>query len=569
MSVAEEHRDISQDSLEWQKYKLPIQHDALHDSDAVSRHTPFCHEDTRKGILKKIAEWAKSVESETIFWLHGPAGTGKSAIARTIAHQLAKTEPEATVQLGASYFFKRPDRTCSKQFFPTIAARLVHSIPRLKGHVQNSLDDCGWLGEAEIEGKDRKQQFETLILNPIKDLSRKCPVKVTRVIVIDALDECEREDIPTICTQLSRLQEVHEVRLRVLLTSRSTGTIDDALGDLKEKPTARRLSLLDFSGETKVDIEKFLKANFVDIKKRKKISEDWPSRKDLDRLLILATTPSPLFIYAATLCRHVDNPMTLTNPVRRLERWLGEHDKNASQLNEQLNQMYKTVLDEALFGLHDDEKQLLAEILRSVVLLAIPLPARRLAALLDMKDYDVDCLLPNLHAVLDVRSGRPVEILHESFRDFLLGTKGTGADSFRVDAAETHEMLVKMCINRMKGKDDEPERGLRRDMCNHGDYGKATDEIGDTIHKVIPPDLEYACLNWVHHLHRLQDCREHIEDEDRDKALLQKISDLLQKVKTFLEEHFLHWIETLSLLGRLSEGVSSIRQLRHKTQVCL
>ncbi|PMD60182.1 uncharacterized protein K444DRAFT_528610 [Hyaloscypha bicolor E] len=45
----------------------------------------------------------KPDESETIFWLHGPAGTGKSAISRTIARNFAKTG-----QLGASYFFKRP-----------------------------------------------------------------------------------------------------------------------------------------------------------------------------------------------------------------------------------------------------------------------------------------------------------------------------------------------------------------------------------------------------------------------------------------------------------------------------
>ncbi|KAL2673544.1 hypothetical protein Neosp_011986 [[Neocosmospora] mangrovei] len=558
MSVAEEHRDISQDSLEWQKYKLPIQHNALHDSDAVSRHTPFCHKDTRKSILKQIAEWAESIDSETIFWLSGHAGTGKSTIARTIAHQLEKTEPEAQVRLGASFFFKIPDRSCSTELFPTIATQLIHSIPQLKRHVWNSLDSRGWLGEANIAGKAPEQQFETLILNPIKDLnkdlSKQYPVKPTRVIVIDALDECEKKDIPMICTQLLRLQELHAVRLRVFLTSRSTETICGAF------KLARSLSWLDPS-EAKADIEKFLKDRFAELKDKKNIGDDWPIRKDLDRLLTLATTPSPLFIYAETLCRYVENDMKGV-PTRRLNDWL-EHEHNVSELGgDQLNRMYEMVLYDARLGLDDSEKQLLEDLLRFVVLLTTQLPAASLAALLDLEDNVVKCLLPALHAVLDVRPDRPVDILHESFRNFLLGRKGTCTDDFRVDATETHALLVLKCIDRMKRKDDGARKGLRRGMFDDKDYGQATDGFGKTISKVIPLDLEYACLNWVYHL---QQCNKPINVKG-DKALLQKVSDLLQKAKSFLEKHFLHWVETLSLLGKLSEGVSSIRQLRRITQ---
>ena len=45
-------------------------------------------EGTREELLKEIIGWINSAEEDTrpIFWLPGPAGTGKSSIAHTIAH---------------------------------------------------------------------------------------------------------------------------------------------------------------------------------------------------------------------------------------------------------------------------------------------------------------------------------------------------------------------------------------------------------------------------------------------------------------------------------------------------
>ena len=37
---------------------------------------------------------------------------------------------------------------------------------------------------------------------------------------------------------------------------------------------------------------------------------------------------------------------------------------------------------------------------------------------------------------------------------------------------------------------------------------------------------------------------------------------------TFLREHFLHWLESLSLIRKFPDGVLSIRKLLHKVQVC-
>ncbi|KAG8421867.1 hypothetical protein J3458_003704 [Metarhizium acridum] len=333
-SIKKVHKRLSQEFVPWQPLSdlLPVNFDALHDSNAVSQHAPLCHDGTRKSILNKIARWTNDIDGETFFLLHGPAGTGKSTIARSIANQLA-TDPTMTTKLGASYFF---NTSSSKLFFPTIAARLMHSIPELKQHLWNSLEYCGWFSKAEIEGKDREKQLQTLILNPIRYLSEQSSEKWSRVIVVDALDKCEKEHILTICTLLSRLHGLDAVRFRIFLTSRSQGTIMERFHKLEKEHMARSLSILKYPSETKADIAKVLEADFADVKKRKNIREDWPEPEDLNHLVELATTPSPLFIYAATVCRYVDNAMISTNPVWRLRHWLDKF-KNASRFDERFD----------------------------------------------------------------------------------------------------------------------------------------------------------------------------------------------------------------------------------------
>lgn len=551
------------------KYKdiLPVQHDAFYDSDFAGKAAPLCHEeDTRRRIRGEIARWLADVHGETIFWLHGPAGTGKSTICRSIAHQLATNgEAEVSVRLGASFFFKAPS---SKQFFPTIASSLLRSIPQFEGHLYNSLENCGWVSKAEVEGKDRTHQFEKLILDPLTKLPTMGLGRYLWVIAIDGLDECEKEHIPNICTQLSRLQGVAAGRLRVFLTSRSTSMIHDVFEDLKAKHVVRSLSLLSFPNETRIDIQKILNTRFAEIKKKRRTPNDWPNGNDLERLLTLATTPSPLFIYAETVCRFVHNAFASTNPVDRLQIWL-EQAKNATQLDDQFNNMYERVLDQAFSNLYQDEKEKLATILRSIALLVMPLPATALATLLNMCPFDVQNLLPNLHAVLDVPDDGPVLILHESFRDFLLYSESKAVFFVSVDASKDHERLALRCIDRMEGNSDEDITGLRKGLCRREGYDPLFEGIlaTTTTNKAIALDLEYACLNWVQHVQGVHRATEHIKDTSRTSELQQRISALLQIAEIWLGKHFLHWIEALALLGRLSDGIASIKLLRLMLQV--
>ncbi|KAF9063584.1 hypothetical protein BDP27DRAFT_1231846, partial [Rhodocollybia butyracea] len=44
-----------------------------------------CHPETRHHILEKLEYWINADSSKSVYWLHGPLGVGKSAIAQTIS----------------------------------------------------------------------------------------------------------------------------------------------------------------------------------------------------------------------------------------------------------------------------------------------------------------------------------------------------------------------------------------------------------------------------------------------------------------------------------------------------
>ncbi|SCO19761.1 uncharacterized protein FFE2_14444 [Fusarium fujikuroi] len=523
VSIAKDHLETSVQSLNEQK----------HISEDVKK-SPRCEPGTRARILELIQNWADHDSGLPLLWLIGPAGTGKSTLARTVIDSL-----EIKKRLIAGYMFKRgeQDRNDTNRLFSTLATQLADTVSLFKESLRNSLEG---LDKDAVDKSSLENQFQKLLWDPLESLNLEEINRLPGIIVIDALDECERlENLTRLLGLFSKLCTISTLRLRVLITSRYAPEIIEAFEPLVKEKTVHTLELhREFSGDTTLDIRNFLEARFVDIKHRRRVQKDpWPTMDDLDRLVQLSTTPEPLFIYAATLCRFVSDKNR--GPIQQLITWLEQGSKS------QLHQIYSPILDQAFSGFHEGEFRQKLRYLGTVVLLARPLSAKSLTLLLRTDLDDISWWVPRLYAVLHVPSElhQPIQLLHKSFSDFLTSDDGLGSNRYKINTADIHTNLAEACIQCMNAR-------LKQDICEVQKPGITKNEIETTsINSHISPELDYACNYWFLHLKR----------SDRPLSFF---------TYTFLFDHLLHWVEVLSLLGRLADGVNILRELLGMSQTC-
>ncbi|KAJ5865139.1 uncharacterized protein N7529_007055 [Penicillium soppii] len=457
------------------------------------------------------------------------AGTGKSTISQTVASRL-----QAQQLLGASFFFRRgeEDRETAKKLFPTLTEQLVIGIPQMLPRVQRAIED-----DPNISEKVLREQFERLLLDPLSGIEQREEI-TRRVIVIDALDECDSEDdIRIILRLLPRVQKSTSVQLRFLLTSRPELPIrlgfegitdahqDLVLHEIEEPVIAHDISL-------------YFEDQFLRLKQRRSLPPDWPGAAATK---ILVDRAVPLFIAAATVCRFIGDAKW--NPQKRLEAILTDQSTYVSKMDS----TYIPVLKQLLTGQNKTESwELLKEfkeVVGVIIILATPLSINSLSHLIDRESDDVKCRLDQLHSVLSVPNNldTPVRLLHLSFRDFLLD-RHKDKSKFWIDEKYTNQCLAERCRQIMQDS-------LEKNICKLPSEGTQRNEISDgSIQHYIPPPLKYACRYWAHHLLQCTD-----------------LSGMMHNAYLFLQVHFLHWVEAMSLLGLTSEVSGILDRLQTST----
>jgi len=112
---------------------------AFHNSDELY-DAPKCHPHTRVAVLDDIMQWVSEYDlsrDEFMLWLFGPAGSGKSAIAKKIAEIAAEMD-----LLIGTFFFSRtsPTRNTKDRLVATLAYQLAISIHATRTHIENVIE---------------------------------------------------------------------------------------------------------------------------------------------------------------------------------------------------------------------------------------------------------------------------------------------------------------------------------------------------------------------------------------------------------------------------------------------
>ena len=461
-------------------------------------------------------EWSVKRQGECIFWLNGRAGTGKSTVAMTVARRLRDEG-----RLGANFFFSRQhNQGYSRDFFTTLARHLANLSPEFRSLISNAIADHHDLLKTR---KEFQEQWQWLLLEPLKNCrSFWAPV----VIVIDALDECDSERAAEeILALLTEYEDPGRLPLRILITSRP-----EVPGFNRIRKTIRRVDLHEAQDSEK-DIFLFLEDELSKIRKRRGASADWPGKKKID---LLAQKAGKLFIYADTACRFID--------VRRYydDRLTTILEEDTTGLEELYN-IYTKILESAAFrdvpaDKKEEARTELNELIAAAVAMFSPPSVSGLSEFLPYSATTVKDYLSNLGSVIAVSDGdSQVRIFHLSFRDFFLDIKRKDK-TFWVSEPEVHRNLVDRCLKIMTDT-------LKMDVCNvrKMDYLSSSHDQNLTK-KCLPEHVQYACRYWIRHFERSCDLHH-------------------KEVLCFLKEHFLHWLEALSLMGQVSEGVLMITAL--------
>jgi hypothetical protein len=524
--------------------RLPVASGACFDS-YEDDYATTCLSGTRTALLQQVSEWVRDPHAKPIFWLNGMAGTGKSTISRTVARSFANEG-----LLAASFFFKRgeSDRGSLRKLFTTLASEIVIRRPAVRPHIRKALEK-----DPGIVRKAVREQFETLIYEPLAQIDSSSATEQAFTLVIDALDECDRdEDMKLVIGLFGRLKAIQSLRFKVFITSRPE--VHVRLGFKAIEGTYQDLILHEIKDEIIYqDIFVFWEYHLHHIRQtynsrfteaEEQIPSHWPEQSDIHTLTKMAV---PLFIFAATACRLISD-WRFGDPDKMLEELL---DRRRGGEGSDLTETYLPVLRIMVKGLSPSDRQSFMEgfqkIIGTIIILAEPLSRHAISQLLEVPQRSVSRILDRMHSVLSVpeSSRSPVRLLHLSFRDFLVETSETrNKHMFSISEESTHEALARQCVSIMK-------KHLKQNILDHSLPEIPRSEINSlAIDDALPPELKYACLYWVHHL---QESQTTLAD-----------GDLWSE---FLMCHLLHWIEVLSLMGRAWELTAVIKNLRSRIPV--
>ncbi|GJJ11131.1 hypothetical protein Clacol_005362 [Clathrus columnatus] len=498
-------------------------HSSLHTELAVGRpalcrgcwveYWKKCLFGTRIEVLDEIIEWINDGDESCprLFWLAGPAGVGKSAIAHSIAVQF-----ESIGRLGSFFCFDRNyslERRRDK-VFSTIARDLADLDVRIKHELAKVIQNKTSLRTTT----DLHLQWKNFIFEPLKAISEVSTGPI--LIIVDALDECGdnsrfRQDLLKVLeTKITSLPD----NVRFLVTSRPENDIKLTFKKLEPYIRTKMMDTIPES-ESKRDILTYLKANLDTLGDA--------------RLMHLVGLSQGLFQWAYLTSQFLNglgNNAGLTIIERYEDLISTQHIRS---INDPLDFMYTQILS-SLFD-PDDSRVMtrFRSIIGSIITSFEPLSLKALAALHGdgvssfKREEDIKVAIQYMGSLLGGidEPSSTIRPLHVSFREYLLDSNRSR--KFSINSSPCHHDFAVGCIRTMI-------EGLRFNICDIPDSYKRNSDYEDLPTRVsssISIPLLYSCRFWALH----------VSSTGFDLPLARRVEE-------FLHHGFLLWLEVLSLV---------------------
>ncbi|KAF8316450.1 uncharacterized protein EI90DRAFT_3021583 [Cantharellus anzutake] len=475
--------------------------------------TQVCLKDTRVDLIERIMGWCCNTgdSEKRLMLLTAVAGAGKTSIALTLAERCANDEG---VTLLLQFFFKAGERSRPDFLFSGMARALADHDPVYRTFITSALRKDPSLSTASFTTQFKKLVAPSLFHKPP-------PSNRPMVIIIDALDECDKEAFESLAEILGEEVPRLPSSIKFFITSRQFDLMNRYLSP--NYPIDRLT--IDLSDEANTrDCARFIR---FQLQKLKMLHRDLQRNlQDEDKMVQeISEQANGLFIWISTIFRYMKT--TNQNPMRTLKSLLDTGAKRREVPAEKMMEdLYTSILKKCAWEdedfVHDYPIVMGAIFVAQQPLSITAWDSILLPFLKSSVRYALAELAPLLSGVED--SLIPVRILHQSFRDFIVdridpqtvssrcAPIAVGVDNARVALRCTEILNEGLC----------PVEGLG---LIENLYKK--DEMPHIPQKEFSEHFRYACRHIVHHLSGVEEPSE----------------ELAGPVSMFLSQQATRWVE--------------------------
>ncbi|KAJ5348572.1 uncharacterized protein N7506_001825 [Penicillium brevicompactum] len=470
-------------------------------------------------------QWRNDPESR-LLWIKGDPGKGKTMLLCGIINELsALTEGNTTT---ISFFFcqaAEPSINNATAVLRGLLYLILNKQPALIPHIQKEYDQAG---KQLFEGVNAWHALSRIFTDILKD-----PLLQSTYLIIDGLDECTH-NLPLLLDLVSETSSANP-NVKWIVSSRNWTIIEESLDNVDQKV---RLCL---------ELNENLISEAVMIYIHYKV-QILAELKKFDAELLAAVRCHLLsnalgtFLWVALVCEELKKGKS----------------RNAHKLVTAfpagLNPLYERMLEHVQNSEDAVDSELCKRILAVVAIVYRPITLEELPALVEIpdnvlkKDKHLADLIADCGSFLTLR-GRTICPVHQSATDFLL--KDASNEKFSVYPQGVEAKHQEIFFRSLQAISET----LRRDIYSIKHPGFPIEQVRERT-----PDplaiVRYSCVYWVDHL---KNCD---SSSNTDQGL-----QVGGAVDDFLREKYLHWIEALSLLKSLSEGIAAMVKLDSLLQV--
>ncbi|KAH7124420.1 hypothetical protein EDB81DRAFT_912810, partial [Dactylonectria macrodidyma] len=479
-------------------------------------------QDTKGGLFRDSYRWIlshadfKRWRDDTqnrLLWITGDPGKGKTMLLCGIIDELEK---ESTNRL--SYFFCQA--TVDKLSNATAVLRgliwlLVIKHPPLISHVWMKYNV---VGKKLFEGINVWVSLTEILTDMLKD-----PTLDDVILVVDALDECTTNlsQLVDFVAQASSLSHA-----KWIVSSRNWPNIEGKLDKTTQKV---RLSLELNEGSISGAVHSYIRHEVDQLAHNQTYNDE--TRNAVEQHL--TTNANNTFLWVALVCHELRKVSATWDILDTLKEMPAGLEDLCDQMMEQIQKLGRR------------NPEMCRSVLSTVTTAYRPLHLEELGHLSGLppniqgtNDY-VSKIVRMCGSFLAIRDN-VVYIIHQSVKDFL----SSNTYLFPSGMRDEHHAIFSRSLEALS-------KVLQRDIYSLRAPGFPINQVSTPKPDPLA-STRYSCIYWVDHLHDSEPAAK-IRDKDLQDS---------SAIHDFFQTKYLHWLEALSLLRSMSEGVMAMQKLR-------